>query len=379
MTAAGVTYTRVHPSRTWVAPGRPDLPGGVTETRNPILWPFSATSIWNTPIGDGVELGASDHPLAVAVRSVVGKVNYSTFSTPVNRGVASDSPITIREVAAGTWTPATVSPEKTVAHAPASVLLPGDMLSPLTTTTYNTTSGAITFTMTTGGQPDGFIAFIDETDLTVTEAYKATWTNGGASTRTLIARAGTVNRWDLRGDGWTQTGARASRGSFTAGLIRSWEVTAALTSPATAIRHVLTMAVNNSQLLRPNTDTGFATPGYQWPARGFDSNANSAYTGSIRMGTMFSLPRDFDCDDPALSPYGQALAYAMRDYGAYVMDRATYTALYAQQGSNGAAVDQMNSDWQTKILPHVVPVLNNGFAAVGGPGERVRPLAPDFA
>lgn len=343
------------------------------ETRSPADWPFSADSVWNTPIGSGIQTGTTSHPLAVEVRSVSGTVNYSTYSTPVNIAGAEGTPLTLREVKIGTWRPAVK--EIVVPRAPATINLSGDMAA--STVGYNN-DNSISFTNSFGAPPDGFMAIIDTVEMMSYQIYKATWDQGGPSTRRLIGRETTARVIDLKSDGMTGGGARASRFDFLGGLIRTKEALKAATDPLNAIRHALALAISNAQLLRPTSDTGYVTPGYQWPARNRDSDANSMYTGEIRMGTQFVLNPTFNIETAGLSNEGLALAYALRDYGAYVVDRSTWTTLFLEERTNATVAGRMRTDWKDKLLQQMVPVLNNSATAVGGPGTRVRPPAPIF-
>jgi|GEM_PF-1373494 Cellulase (glycosyl hydrolase family 5). len=343
------------------------------ETREAQFWPYSADSLWNTPVGAAVRRGGSDHPLAKKLNTHVGQLNWSTFSTPVNIAGAEGAELKIHQVAAGRWSPR-IGDEIKVPRAPANILLAGDMLN--SAITYND-GGGISFTNT----PDGFMALIDTVTMTAVEAYKTCWTKGGNTTtnRVLVAREGTVKTFDLRGDGWSVRGARASGLTFLGGLIRKKELEKASTDPKNAIRHALALAINNAQLLNPNQDTSYPTPGYQWPARGHDGDGPANYSGLVRMGTHFVLHPDFDIERPGLlTDEGKALAYALRDYGAYVADRSTYVSLYAERQVDPTAAAKVKTAWQTVLLKHMVPVLNNSADAVGGPGARVRPPAPDF-
>lgn len=359
-------------------------------SREPELWPFHRDSLWNTPIGSGIQRGGTNHELAVALNSIKGQLNYKTYTTPIHMATSADPLAYIQQVATGTWKP--YIGNRISVRAPSTITLSGDMN--LATITYQT-NGNITFVIPDStAKPDGFMAFINKDDNTVTESFK-TCRSGMGEARTLIARHDSVSRLDLLGDGFTATpiegtstrrrAARASGLSFTAGLIRKHEFTKAQTDPKNAIPHALAMALTNSQLLRPPA----GKPGYQWPARGVDGDASTAYTGKIPMGTQFVLEPSFNIEGKrtdgtdVLSPAGKALAYALRDYGAYVTDRSGYTTLYAEHGIADAVAEPMKTDWQNTLLKHMVPVTNNitetGVVQVGGPGLRLRPPAPAFA
>lgn len=402
----------------------------VIETRDPVLWPFSSSSLWNTPVGDGRSLGAPAwrngivggtlvtgslawqfrswvSPYSGLLEKAAATVNFAAYSTPINRGKASDPPLTVRPVEGGTWGPRStvrdsvgnLPQDVVVPHAPENVVLAGDMAPSLTRVNYagsGTTGGAISFTNVQTGaspwEPDGFMSLIDETTGDVVEAYKACWwpTGGGGvanpSSRILIARRGVINRYSLRGDGWTTPSGRASRLGFVTGLIRTWEIEKAATDPQNAIRHALAIALHASQMLRPSTDTGThpaktsGMSGYQWPARARDGHAENVYRGLIRMGTQFVLDPTWDFEaDTSIPNEGLALCYALRDYGCYVSDISNGLTFYAEQGSPATATNRMRATLQTHIMERMLPVLNNSADNVGGPGTRVRPPAPPLA
>ncbi len=351
---------QVFDGTTWLSSTGPSQP---SETRDPLLWPFTSSSFWNMPIGDGISLGSVDTALA----GTPGQLNYATYSTPVNQGGAVDPPITLREVAAGTWGPGLG--DTIVQHTPATVTLAGDMA--IANPVYNG-NNSISFT----GTPDGFMALVDTVKGTVTEAYKVCWSDSGSASRVLICRSGTIRSWDLRAT--SAAGARASGLPFLAGLIRAWELDKASTDPNNAIRHALSLALPNNLLLKPSSDSTYSTPGHQWPATSQDSDANSAYSGAIRMGTQFVLDPNFDHTLAAASNEDLALGYALRDYGVFIVDRSAYASLYGEQSMNPAAAARLKTAWQ-RLIQHMVPVLNNDASNPGGPGTRVRPLAPDFA
>lgn len=410
---------------TLIGSGAPEI----IETRDPLLWPFSAGSPWNTPVGADLTVGPRawlngivgsggtlvpgslawqfrtwTDPADGVVKKTPGQINYATFSTPVNRGKVSDPPLTIRPVEGGTWGPRStvldgqgnLPQDIVVPHAPENLVLAGDMQSAITRVNYGgsgTNGGSISFTnLSTGSnwQPDGFMSIIDEETGDVYEAYKGCWwpTAGGGTpnpaSRIIVARRGVINRYSLRGDGWTTPSGRASRMGFLTGLIRSWEIAKAATDPQNAIRHAVMFAMHASQMLRPSADNGShpakTAPGVQYPARAVDGHAEDVYRGLIRMGTHFVLDPTWDFEaDTTLPNEALALCFALRDYGGYVGDISAYGAtLYAEQGSPQAATDRMKVAWQQKIMERMVPVLNNSALYVGGPGLRVRLPAPAF-
>lgn len=311
-----------------------------------IMQPFSNASVWNTPKPRTAIHGGRAHAYAQALRSVKGQLNYATYTTPVNYGTREDGPLTIVEVAPGYWRPTSTATRHVVEHAPANVTIAGDMV--LGKPVYND-NGGITFSNT----PDGFMAFI-QPDGTVITGYKVCWSKDGPSSRTLIARAGSVKRYSVTADSLTVRGARASGFDVLAGLIRKGEL-------QNGIFHALALALTNTQL-RQLTDTD---PGFVWPARSVDSNAREVYLGVIPMGQHFTLDPSANLGSLGLTPEGMVLGRALRDYGAYVCDRAAWTALYAEQGIESGPAERAKSDWQNKLLPLVVPVLNTTVETLG--------------
>ena len=75
-----------------------------------------------------------------------------------------------------------------------------------------------------------------------------------------------------------------------------------------------------------------------------------------------------------MSAAGKMIWTAMRDYGAYVVDRGATSPMVAEAAA-ASAVNPARGDLG-KIWPQVRMVTNAGKASVGGPGKRLAPLAP---
>ena len=81
------------------------------------------------------------------------------------------------------------------------------------------------------------------------------------------------------------------------------------------IRHAISIVLPNSAL----------RAGWMWPAYGQDGDAATAYQGFVPMGAYLAIPSN------ATMPAGMSAAVkmiwtAMRDYGAYVVDRGATVA-----------------------------------------------------
>lgn len=393
-----------------------------TVLRDPVLYPFTSESVWNTALGSEAVLGPRGStspgnatlaqqfrtwtdPSDSVTKRAPGQINSSEWSTFVNIAEAGAPSVTIRPVAAGTWGPKSSSYSDVVVKAPTNIVLSGETLPTRTRVNYSgaagATGGAVTFTRISDNvnwQPDAFMSIIDREAGTVTESYKTFWapTNPADPTatprapnpsgRVLVAREGVINTYSLRGDGWTTPSGRASRTGFLTGLIRSVEVDRAATDPEFAIEHALSILMHSSQLLKPSTDTFTSThparvkAGVLWPARAVDGHAESAYAGTIPMGMHFVLDPSFNIATSGLSNMGKALAYALRYYGGYVTDIAAYSpTLCVEQSANAALTAQMKADWQSTLMLWMVPVMNNSAEAIGGPGTRLRPPRPPLS
>jgi len=172
---------------------------------------------------------------------------------------------------------------------------------------------------------------------------------------------------DLRGDGLRTnispgTGSlhqqRASQVSQLGGLIRSADLATGF------IPHALAVALPNGTL----------RSGWVWPATSQDGDAATAYTGFVPMGSLLAIPSGTPMP-PGLSAAGQMIWTALRDYGAYVVDRTTPSSVLFAEAAAEGAVSPARRDLPA-IMSQVRLVTNSGPGSVGGPGNRLAPLAP---
>ena len=182
---------------------------------------------------------------------------------------------------------------------------------------------------------------------------------------------GNVNRnssvTDLRGSGLNTRDnslggssfrqQRASLVSQLGGLVRAYDLSQGV------IRHALSIALPNRAL----------KAGWVWPAFGQDGDARTAYDGFVPMGSYLAIPSNAPM--PAgLSPVGEMVWTALRDYGAYVVDRGA-TAPMVAEASAAAAVNPARADL-SRIWSQLRVVTNADQNDVGGPGPRLAPAAP---
>jgi hypothetical protein len=173
---------------------------------------------------------------------------------------------------------------------------------------------------------------------------------------------------DLRGSGVGVGWIDATQMSQLGGLVRLWDLQHGV------IPHALQIALSGTILNKT----------YVWPALSADATA-SVNTGFVPEGALLAIPADATM--PAgMSAAGQMIWTALRDYGAYVNDRtdlpswpgAGATVLRAEAAAE-TAISPARADL-AKIGAQLRWVTNNttdrGATNLGGPGNRLAPLAP---
>jgi hypothetical protein len=239
-------------------------------TRDATEWPFAADSPWNTPVGDA-QFGTVGDPRTVDLRTPATAINAAAWSFPVYRSTVDDPVVEVR-------TPAGTRPFRIPPDARPAAPEDGDR----------------------------HLLVIDPTGQFVDECWIASKrSNGGWSCRYHVR-----NRLD--GTGVGNGGTRAYGGSALAGLMRAQELRRAY------IPHALALALPRSHLAH----------GPIWPATSEDEDAK--YGGSLPMGTLVAIPRAVDLELLDLSSRGYAIARALQEYGAYVVDASENFTLYAE-------------------------------------------------
>jgi hypothetical protein len=219
----------------------------------------------------------------------------------------------------------------------------------------------------TSAQPDSAgdasMAVIDPTRTKVAEFIGMRWTS---STR-IDADVAVINNLTDQGVYPSYHGARAYGGSAIAGLIRKDELAAGV------IPHALAVAVDPSSLNRnaPGGNT------FVWPANSSDGGNGSGYgsDGNLYMGSLLTIPRSVNVDALGLSAQARAVAHALQDYGAYIVDRGGGNVIYyAEPGSN---VSTSGSELG-RLTQYLRVVTNNSATNVNGGGSRYVATAPEF-
>lgn len=341
-----------------------DLPRYSTQPRKPMEWPFSATSIWNMPIGTK----ARYVPLSMKApdQGYFADETYLVFSetAPLRRLIERDYwwPWEDGDEVQGTDSGIRV-------HTPDGWLLPPP-------------------------EPDNFpnrMTAMIQADGAVREFQ---YTVRPTATSDLSFHGDLRAVYDLRGDGLTGSNGWGAHGGsgMTAigGTLRAGDLIG--TRP---IRHALSFTAD---MRKWGTSSG---GGYRWPAIGADSYHEGFYgtllptPGRLQMGSLVALPCDLRLGDLRLkSVAGRKIAEALQGWGAYVVDDSYNPGEWdvhmigADEDAMAECPDLLNSwgDLQTplradldKIMPRLALVANNGPKSIGGGGKPIRPTAPRFA
>ncbi len=188
---------------------------------------------------------------------------------------------------------------------------------------------------------------------------------------------------EIRGDGITG-GHGGSRMSALGGSVRLGELTG-----EAPLHH----AIKCCLYAKPYCYFGDDRKGFRWPAAVADSYANKESYGSdnraMAMGSLLALPPQVDISR-LKTPVAKKLAAALRDYGCYIVDDAAHDVFYlcAERGVEEEAEKawghklgewtELRDDLHT-LLPLLAVVDNNAPDRIGGGGIRRAPPAPPLA
>jgi hypothetical protein len=290
--------------------------------RDAALWPFATTSPWNTPVG-----------------------SQATMSGPWDACTASLTEPASPTINATQWS---IDPIIATAADPLVAIFVNGVYR----ATINIPSDARPSDPQVSQDGDAHMVVIDPTHRYAAELWRAQPAFGGWEADSYV-------HTNLYGPGVGHGGVRAYGGSALGGLIRANELAAG------NIPHALALALAADQLRHPPV----------WPAISDDSF--SWYGGNVPMGSLVALPRFIDVDALGFSPATAAIAHALQDYGAYVVDSSANFTFFAEPSADtfiGAARDDFE---QLQAL--LMCVADNGPDSVGGAGSPSAPLAPPIA
>ncbi|MEL6593248.1 MAG: T9SS type A sorting domain-containing protein [Bacteroidota bacterium] len=337
------------------------------QTRNPLLWPFADTSIWNMPIGSNAQYLPAQIERAMAYGMTVDE------DLIVLRKQANLIPIMTNYAGWDRTKDRCLVEGPLLFDAP----IPPDFI--VSPTTWD------------GLTPNSGLAVLMPDGQTIKQTQPFSQCTAGQATSQFVPPD--VN---LLGDGIR--GAHGGSGlSAIGGTIRLGE----LDDPGDTIRHVLKVNLFGARNLYYDTITN----GYRWPAIRADSYAPGSYgTERIgppviecRMGALLALPIWLDLDSMAFETVpARILAQAFQKYGAYIVDDTNWDvyAIETEWSPDGRVIDEFETAWgfsmseaskQTpwtrdmdRIFLNLHIVDNNAPGSRGGGGQPCMPLAPPF-
>lgn len=324
-----------------------------TAVRNERVWPFAATSIWNTAIGSGARL----------VPAGLEPVQYAGWGHVVFVEVTAADPE--RRL----WAPGAGA---------------------------NGRCGG-TLAMGSVKVPDAFLlpaAFAENAGISISLLQPDGHTLFEISGFSRCAPSGDVYGFrfpdgDLRGDG-RQGGQGGSGLSALGGTLRQGELI-----NGRPVLHALKVSLWGR--LYYHDDRERADGCYRWPADRCDAGHAAAaplgYGGSnpeLTMGSLLALPATVSAEDLRLeTAEGRLLLDVLTNYGAYVVgnldsdgiqfsiehpQEAAFEATVGPKGGMAAWLRDVN-----RLLPLLAVVANNGPQSIAGGGTPRVPLPPPLA
>ncbi len=331
--------------------------------RDPLHWPFSTTSIWNTPIGSGAVYVPAQITPATAAGMTVDQDLIVMRPTAPSLAIMTNT---------ADWDS---TKDRCPASAPTlfSAPVPDDFV----------------FVPVLPNTPNASTAILAADGRTVKQTQPFSRCSAGGPATSHYDSADV----DITGDGIT--GAHGGSGlSAIGGTLRVGE----LRPGGPPVRHALKIELDAA--LDYGRCTTYASC-YRWPALQADSYATTGYGGpnaALEPGALLAIPIGTDIAGLALeTPAAAALAFTLQNYGAYVVDDVAWAvyALCVELGPDGDFTQQFQSDWGFTMTPSskgtawardmdclfaaLAVVDNNNAATVGGGGTPLQPPAPPFA
>ncbi len=342
-------------------------------SRDPLLWPFAATSIWNMPIGSN----ASYEPakLEIPTKRMLTLDEDLIVQTP-------DEPnMNIYWCSVRWGTGDRCTPDQPL-QLRGSVPIPQSFI--VSSTTWD------------GTTPNAGIAVLLKDKRTIWQSQPFAHCSNGSNATTGYVYA---ENQDLYGDGFYGSHG-GSRLSVIGGSLRVHE----FTRTSGPIRHAIKMNLCG----RKNLYYDAVKKGFRWPALTADAAAPTNYGADrttpaqpeCRMGALMAIPASISIASLGLeSEPGPILAQVLQDYGGYVVDDTGWDvfAIETEWGPNGRFRDEFKKNWGcdfvlttyqstatawgrdiVKIYKALSIVTNNSASTIGGGGTPRQALAPAF-
>ena len=348
-----------------ITPPPVDPPPATISNRNKFLWPFSKTSIWNTPIGSNATYVDADFGTLGLVYADAEYIYQSSAADPVQKVYLI-----------GGWVPRVPiepTPSYISIHIADNYIVPDATLVP-----YNT--------------PNNAAAMIEPDSLNYYELEPLTRPDYGGKVYAYNANLNGEATQSIKGEGtW---GAHFGSGLSTlGGSIRSGEI-----NGPDPIRHAIKLEFDTHVFWKNPAD---AAQSYRWPAYNCDGNTSSygIYNTSNKaqtVGALLAIPPSIKLESLNLkTAQAKKIFQTLQDYGAYIVD-ATGDG-YKPNGGYSVTVcaekkvvdtefnfqgsPDVNLNWfnDFKVLLKSLKIVdNNSPATIGGGGTPRQSLAPDF-
>lgn len=331
-------------SLAFILPADPVRPSGL---RDPWLWPFASSSIWNMPIGS--------------------EARYVPAGLKAQGGFGIDEEVLLRVAPDAPERPL-FAPKSWETRAGGTQHLP-----PVRINDQDTVPDARKY-----WTPNFCAALLMPDGRTVRHLAPLCRPESGGPV--FAYHMGEI---DVRGDGIAGSHG-ASRMSALGGSVRLGELTG-----DAPLRHALKCCL----FAKPYCYFGPDRKGFRWPAAGADGYASKqSYSGenkAVVMGSLLALAPDASIPEMK-TPVGKKLATALRDYGCYIVDDAAHDVVYlcaergvaeeveAKWGHKPSQWKELLSDIQA-LLPLLAVVDNNDADRIGGGGTPRAALAPPLA
>ena len=335
-------------------------------TRDPMKWPFAATSIWNMPIGSGAVYAPANLSASFGSGGGLPQIDDEQII------LKPTSPLTAINYSSAGWTGANRC--AATGGLLVSVPMPASYVVP-------------------NGSSNSSGTFLAADARTLIQTQPLARCSAGGPATSLVTFAAV----DIYGDGIK--GSHGGSGmSAIGGSIRIGELRPGSQGP----KHALKVNVYAKQALYQCKTSADC---FRWPAVTADSYAVGFYgtnggnaNTAMKMGALLAIPASKDLSTLGLETApGKQLAWTLQNYGAYIVDDTwgPNFAINAESGPDGSMRSQFQADWGysiemwgsattpwardiQRLILAVSVVNNNSPSTIGGGGTPRQPIAPAF-
>jgi hypothetical protein len=361
-----------------------------TVGRNPLYWPFTQSSIWNTPIGSGAVYVAANLTANADDTTDMFAAGVTPMPNIDEERIVLEptAPLVTIEYSSAGWS---ASKNRCVATTPVP---PGSALP-----VFDVPIPANYFVADHHFMNDG-AAFLMADGHTLVQTQPFARCSADVSPTSIIHILDNGADADIvSGDG--RKGAHGgSRLGTLGGTIRLGEMRPLSRGPRHALKFNLFSKMELYNCSAPNNC-------FRWPAYTADGGAVDDYgtilhpnndNTAMKLGALLAIPPSVNIDTIGLlSEPGHQIAWTLQNYGAYIVDshgQASF-GMAVEAGSRGDKQDeffadygmtmearvQTDSDWarDLQLIRTLLRVVdNNSPTSVGGGGTPRQPLAPPF-